>query len=65
MLLRGPAKKRIGHIAFSVGTRDNGCAAFKNREDLVVDGMVGPQTLNAFAVDWSAKSAPTGTYNDK
>ena len=40
-------------------------ANFQNGEDLVVDGMVGKQTLDALAIDWSARSAPSGIYNDK
>ncbi|MGB6389857.1 MAG: peptidoglycan-binding protein [Methyloceanibacter sp.] len=40
-------------------------AKYQDRANIVVDGMVGPQTLDALAVDWSKSPAPTGVYNDK
>jgi len=40
-------------------------AKFQEDNELVVDGMVGKQTLAALGVDWSARAAPSGIYNDK
>jgi N-acetylmuramoyl-L-alanine amidase len=40
-------------------------AKFQHENDLVVDGMVGPQTSQALGLDWKAKETPPGIYNDK
>jgi hypothetical protein len=40
-------------------------AKFQEDRKLVVDGMVGKQTLKALGLDWSSRAAPSGIYNDK
>jgi hypothetical protein len=40
-------------------------AKYQERTGLVVDGMVGKQTLKALGVDWSPTIAPSGIFNDK
>ena len=40
-------------------------ADFQEAKKLVVDGMVGKQTLKALRLDWSSKTAPSGVYNDR
>lgn len=40
-------------------------ADFQEAKKLVVDGMVGKQTLKALRLDWSSNKAPSGVYNDR
>jgi hypothetical protein len=40
-------------------------ARYQADKGIVVDGIAGPQTMDALKIDWDKKPAPTGTYNDK
>jgi D-alanyl-D-alanine carboxypeptidase len=40
-------------------------AKYPDDNGIVVDGVVGPETISALKIDWGAKPAPTGTYNER
>jgi len=56
LLLRGPTKKRIGHIAFSLGNGRNTVEAY-DRKHGVIRGQANPQSAGIYAVETAVASS--------